>query len=330
MHALICADGVWRAVRAVSIQTRMPEASLRKCQLNWDKLGCFFRKAIKKDRSYETKYDQGDIDGICLVPDLGQSASTQDQKQMLKEKVAAFKQSLAENQKALRQYAWTESTQLSLKGEVKNTKVEQCQYGPDGKVQKTLLSAPPEKKEMRGLKKRVVEKKTGEMKDYMEDVVALIQQYIPPQSDLIKDDVAGGNASFSPKGADAIQLQFKDFVKQGDVVTFTLNTAAKAIRQVKVDTYMEDAGKGKGSSYCRFSDSFGRHELCRQEEFRRDGQEDCGRRYGQQLSEALEVTKPAFLTGFRSEAAQTDVDAMRGTESPADVYVRTALQRPSD
>jgi hypothetical protein len=180
---------------------------------------------------------------LCLI--LAQSASTQDQKQMLQQKVSAFKKSVAENQKALRQYAWTESTQLSLKGEVKNTKVEQCQYGPDGKVQKKLLTPPPEKKEMRGLKKRVVEKKTGEMKDYMEDVVALIQQYVPPPPELIKADVAGGNASFSPQGANAIQLQFKGFLKKGDVVTFTLDTAAKAIRQVKVDTYMDDEGKEK-------------------------------------------------------------------------------------
>ena len=180
---------------------------------------------------------------LCLI--LVQSASTQDQKQMLKDKVAAFKQATAENQKALRQYAWTESTQLSLKGEVKNAKVEQCQYGPDGKVQKKLLTPPPEKKQTRGLKKRIVEKKTGEMKDYMEDVVALIQQYVPPQPELIKADAAGGNASLSPQGTGAIQLQFKDFVKKGDVVAFTLDTAAKAIRQLKVDTYMDDEGKEK-------------------------------------------------------------------------------------
>jgi hypothetical protein len=180
---------------------------------------------------------------ICAI--LTHLVSAQDAKMALQEKVAAFKQATAENQKALRQYAWTESTQLSLKGEVKNTKIEQCQYGPDGKVQKKLLTAPPEKKQMRGLKKKVAEKKTGEMKDYMEDVVALIQQYVPPQPELIKSDVAAGNASFSPKGADAIQLQFKDFVKKGDVVTFILNTTAKAIRQVKVDTYLEDADKDK-------------------------------------------------------------------------------------
>ena len=175
---------------------------------------------------------------FCLT--LPQPASTQDQKQAIQEKVASFKQATADNQKALRQYAWTESTELSLKGEVKNTKIEQCQYGPDGKVQKTPLTAPPPKKEMRGLKKRVVEKKTDEMKDYMEQVVALIQQYVPPKPELIKADVSSGNASFSPQGADAIQIQFKDFVKKGDVVTFTLNAAAKAIRQVKVDTYMDE------------------------------------------------------------------------------------------
>jgi len=179
---------------------------------------------------------------LCLT--LAGRVSSQDQKQALQEKVAAFKQATAENQKALHQYTWVEDTQLSLKGEVKSTKIESCRYGPDGKVQKTPLSAPPEKKQMRGLKKRVVEKKTDEMKDYMERVVSLIQRYVPPQPELIKADVAGGNASFSPQ-AGGMLLQFKNFVKSGDLVSFTLDTAAKAIRQVKVDTYLDDADKDK-------------------------------------------------------------------------------------
>jgi hypothetical protein len=179
---------------------------------------------------------------MCAV--LVQPASAQDQKQAIQEKVATFKQATAENQKALHQYTWIEDTQLSLKGEVKSTKIESCRYGPDGKVQKTPLSAPPEKKQMRGLKKKVVEKKTDEMKDYMERVVSLIQRYVPPQPELIKADVAGGNASFSPQPGGML-LQFKNFVKSGDLVSFTLDTAAKAIRQVKVDTYLDDADKDK-------------------------------------------------------------------------------------
>jgi len=174
----------------------------------------------------------------CLI--LAIASNAQDPKQALQQKVAAFKQSTAENQKALYQYSWIENTQLSLKGEVKSTKIESCRYGPDGKVQKTPLTAPPEKKAMRGLKKKVVEKKTDEMKDYMERVVSLIHRYVPPPPELIKADVAGGNASLSPQGPGAIQLQFKNFVKNGDVVSITLDTAAKSIRQLKVDTYLDE------------------------------------------------------------------------------------------
>src|SRR5262249_337560 len=60
---------------------------------------------------------------------------------------AALKQSLAANQAALGQYSWIETTQVSLKGEVKKQEQKQCFYGADGKVQKTPMpgAAPQEK-----------------------------------------------------------------------------------------------------------------------------------------------------------------------------------------
>ena len=61
----------------------------------------------------------------------------------LQEKLAAAKASAARNQMALRAYTWVEKTELSFKGEVKNTKLNSCRYGADGKVQKTLLGDPP-------------------------------------------------------------------------------------------------------------------------------------------------------------------------------------------
>ena len=57
----------------------------------------------------------------------------------MQEKVAALKQALAANQAALKPYTWTESTEISLKGEVKKRQQKLCRYGPDGKVQKTAL-----------------------------------------------------------------------------------------------------------------------------------------------------------------------------------------------
>jgi len=85
------------------------------------------------------------------------------------EKIAALKESLAKNQAQLKQYAWTENTQIALKGEVKKQEQKQCQYGPDGKVQKIPMEAAAQPQQQQGggrrggrLKKEVVEKKVGE------------------------------------------------------------------------------------------------------------------------------------------------------------------------
>jgi hypothetical protein len=126
---------------------------------------------------------------------------------------------------------------------VKSTKVDSCQYGPDGKVQKTPVSAPPPPEKKRGLKGKMVAKKTGEMKDYMERAIALIGRYVPPSSDKIQAVLAAGKASLSQAGPGAMQLIFKDYVKSGDSVTFTVDSAAKVIRQLAVDTYLDEQDK---------------------------------------------------------------------------------------
>jgi hypothetical protein len=167
----------------------------------------------------------------------------QDLKQMLQQKAAALKQSAAQNQAALRQYSWIEKTEISLKGEVKSTKVEACRYGPDGKVQKTPVSEPPPPQKKRGLKGKVVAKKTGEMKEYMERAVSLIGRYVPPSPEKIQAVLAAGKASLSQAGPGAMQLIFKDYVKPGDAVTFTVDSAAKVIRQLAVNTYLDEQDK---------------------------------------------------------------------------------------
>src|SRR3954465_13261822 len=75
---------------------------------------------------------------LCFGTVLAQEPNAAAAKQ---ENLAALKQSMAKNQAELKQYAWTETTQISLKGEVKKQEQKQCQYGPDGKVQKTPLQA---------------------------------------------------------------------------------------------------------------------------------------------------------------------------------------------
>jgi hypothetical protein len=163
------------------------------------------------------------------------------------EMVAALKESMAKNQAALKQYTWTETTQVSLNGEVKKQEQKQCQYGPDGKVQKTPIGggSQPQQEQASGggrhgrLKQHVVEKKTGEMKDYMERVGALVHEYVPPDPEKIKAAAAAGNIEMTP-GQPVRTISIKNYLKQGDSVMIGFDSAAKKIASYGVNSYLDD------------------------------------------------------------------------------------------
>ena len=172
----------------------------------------------------------------ALVLVAGRPAEAQD----LQQKMAAAKQNAAQNQQALRAYTWIEKVELSLKGEVKNTTVNSCRYGPDGKVQKTAVVAPPPAEKKRGLRGKIVEKKTGEMKAELEAAAALVHSYVPPDPGLIQVVMNAGTASLSQAGPGAVVLKFPGYQKPGDSLALTFDSAVKALRQIDVASYLDD------------------------------------------------------------------------------------------
>jgi hypothetical protein len=163
--------------------------------------------------------------------------------------VAAIKEAIAKNQAALKQYTWTETTKISLKGEVKKQQQNQCQYGPDGKVQKTPIpnaadSQPPQQESggegRRGgaVKKAIIEKKVDEMKEYMQQVGALVHDYVPPDRQKIQAAQAAGNVSVQPPSSGTATIAIKNYEKQGDAVTLGFDTAAKQLRSYNVNSYL--------------------------------------------------------------------------------------------
>jgi hypothetical protein len=160
--------------------------------------------------------------------------------QDVQQKLAAAKEAAARNQQALRSYSWLEKTELRLKGELKNTKVDMCKYGPDGKVQKTAVVEPAPAEKKRGLRGKVVAKKTGEMKEELEAAVALVQQYVPPSPDLMQVVMNAGTASLSQAGPGFAALKFPGYVKKGDALTLTFESAVKTLHQIEVTTWLDE------------------------------------------------------------------------------------------
>jgi hypothetical protein len=158
----------------------------------------------------------------------------------VQEKFAALKQAAMENQQRLSQYTWTETTQLTLKGDPKPPTQDFCQYGPDGKVSKTPIGPPPEPPSGGRMKQRVIEKKKAEMQDYMGDVKQLLSSYLPPNPQQMQAAQQAGNISLDPAGP-VVNLVFSNYVLPGDKMTVSFDPNARKIVGINVNTYMGQA-----------------------------------------------------------------------------------------
>jgi hypothetical protein len=157
------------------------------------------------------------------------------------DKAAALKQAVAANQQKLRQYQWTETTQLTLNGDAKPPSMSSCQYGPDGKVIKTPMSPPPPPPSGGRFKQRIVEKKTGEMQDYMGQVKTLLALYVPPDPNQIQQAIQAGKVSVNPSpGTGTTNIVFTNYALPGDKMTITFNSEAHKISALNVNTYLDN------------------------------------------------------------------------------------------
>ena len=170
---------------------------------------------------------------IAGVPTIAQNSE-------LQAKLAAVKQTVAENQQSLRQYQWTETTQPTLKGEPKPESQKLCQYGSYGQVEKTSIGAPPPSPSGGRLKQRVVEKKKEEMADYMGGVKELLGMYVPPDPQKMDQAFQAGKASFNPMGG-IVDLVFRDYAVPGDQMTLRFESTTKKVVSLSVNTYMGDS-----------------------------------------------------------------------------------------
>ena len=162
------------------------------------------------------------------------------QNQEIQEKLAIAREAARENKLRLMQYQWTETNRITLKGDQKSPRQYLCQYGPDGQVQKTPIGPPPEEPSGGRLKKRIIKKKKEKMKDYMDDVKAVIAMYVPPDSQRMQQAYQAGNLSFNPAPG-VMNLVFNNFAQPGDKMTLTFDPATKRITHLSVNTYMGEA-----------------------------------------------------------------------------------------
>lgn len=193
----------------------------------------------KSSRAISTTLDRAITGAVIAVIVLtGTIASAQNQQMV--DKLSAFKDKQAENKQKLAQYTWQETEVISIKGEVKDTKVYQVQM-VNGQQQKTEVSNQAAQQSGREgrLKEHVVAKKKEEYQEYGQSIGALAKQYTTPNPEALMQAKQAGNISFTP-GNGTLNIVIKNYVKQGDSVTFTIAEQNKQLQAVTVDSYLND------------------------------------------------------------------------------------------
>ncbi|HYI97407.1 MAG TPA: hypothetical protein VEX68_27970 [Bryobacteraceae bacterium] len=125
---------------------------------------------------------------IAIAQNTAQSPSTE-------QRVAAVRHAVQQNQSRLRGYQWLETTEVSIKGELKNRRQAECRFSADGRIQKTPVGAPGAANKPKGLKGKLAAGKIEEMENYIERLGSLVSRYLPPSPESMQAAFKSGRAA---------------------------------------------------------------------------------------------------------------------------------------
>src|SRR3954466_16059312 len=91
--------------------------------------------------------------------------------------VMAVRDEVARSKEALRQYTWTELTEVRVKGDLKASNEFLCRYDDSGKVTRTPTGKGKEDEAASAISKRHMVRKKADMQDYIERAVGMINTY---------------------------------------------------------------------------------------------------------------------------------------------------------
>ena len=176
------------------------------------------------------------VPALLAFTAAGFTRPTAAQNQQMEERIAEAKEAMARNKQVLTQYSWVEEVNIILRGEQKKQEHFQVRPGPDGRQQKASLDQPPAPPEYEGpLNEHAAE-------EYAVQIEALIQQYVPPDKELIEQARQKGNISLSPTtSADGqFRLVFSSYIKQSDNMILVIDKAQKDLVSLSISTYLDD------------------------------------------------------------------------------------------
>ncbi|HJV33590.1 hypothetical protein [Geomonas sp.] len=170
----------------------------------------------------------------------------------LVQKVVAARQ---KNATMLRQYTWESRTEITENAAVKDIRLEQNTFGPDGQPQRTLINDQAAPLPSGFLRKKIAEKERDKMETYLKGLHALLDQYTLPTAGKTLDFVL--QAQVTPANASGNLQFFRGSVAvPGDSMSLWIGAVDLQPKRMQVTTFYQGDQINMTITYKTLSNGF--------------------------------------------------------------------------
>jgi len=143
-------------------------------------------------------------------------------------------QSRQANAALLKQYTWNERLDFQVNGAVKDIRIDLVNFGPDGKLQRTVLNDEHSPLPRGFLRHRIAERKLKDLEKYMEGLRSLLHQYTLPTPGAVMNFLDAATTTPAPNGQ--LMMSGQSVIQPGDSLTVWVDAASKKTRKFAVTT----------------------------------------------------------------------------------------------
>jgi hypothetical protein len=142
------------------------------------------------------------------------------------------------NADLMRQYTWHSRTELIMSGQVKDTRIDLVNYGPDGKLKRTPLNDQSAPLPRGFLRKAAAEDEKKKTEEYLAGLRALLDQYTLSTSGKVLDFMEQAKIA-GPDSQGLIHFTGNGVVVPGDSMTVSADMASRQTRRITVNTFFQ-------------------------------------------------------------------------------------------
>ncbi len=155
------------------------------------------------------------------------------------------------NAALMQQYTWNCRTELYMKGSLKDIRIEQVQYGPDGQLQRTDLNNESFCHPRGFLRKMIAQGEKQQIEQYIQGLRGLLEQYTLPTASAVIAFMSGANVEFvqSPDGHELLKMQGSGVVVPGDTLAIWADASTHQMRKVQITTTYEGGSATVDATY---------------------------------------------------------------------------------